>query len=185
LITEAHKTKTANIHNDFYVAKTLLYDVCGFELTNPLVEKESSEYGACCFNLNGHKVRFRVSKITPSKTGQFVSIWKRDEQGITQPFHEEEDFDLVIISCKTNENFGQFIFAKEVLMEKGIITGRAKKGKCGIRVYPPWDKTMSKQAEKTQRWQTNYFLRIDNSIDFEAAKKLVRSTTYKNESNIT
>jgi hypothetical protein len=71
------------IHDDFYVAKSLLYDKCGFNLTEPTAETESSEYGACHFKLNGNEIQFRVSKITPAKTGQFVTIWKRDEHGVT------------------------------------------------------------------------------------------------------
>jgi hypothetical protein len=175
LITDSSLPKTSSIHNDFYIAKSLLYDKCGFELTEPTAEKESYEYGACRFKLNGSEIRFRVSKITPTKGGQFVTIWKRDTHGLTQPFHEQEDFSFLIIFCRNNENFGQFIFPKKALAEKGIITGRGKKGKCGIRIYPPWDKPTSKQAEKTQLWQTNYFIRTDNAheIDLELVKKLL------------
>lgn len=165
------------IHEDFYVAKSLVYDKCGFELTEPTVENESSEYGACHFKLNGSEVKFRVSKITSTKSGQFVTIWKRGEQGVTQPFSETDELDFIIICSRSNENFGQFIFPKAVLMEKGIIIGKGKEGKRGIRVYPPWDKPTNKQAEKTQNWQTKYFIHINNSPNFDAAKKLLRMPT--------
>jgi hypothetical protein len=49
-------------------------------------------------------------------------------------------------------------FLKSVLADKGIITKNGKEGKRGIRVYPPWDIATNKQAEKTQSWQTKYFL---------------------------
>jgi hypothetical protein len=175
------------IHNDFYIAKSLLYDECGFNLTEPTIENESSEYGACHFKLNGNKIQFRVSKITPTKTGQFVTIWKRDQHGVTQPFHETDELDFIIICSRNNEKFGQFIFPKAVLVEKGIIMGKGKEGKRGIRVYPPWDKPTNKQAEKTQSWQTNYFLHIysNNSTDFDTANKLLSKTTHERESNIT
>jgi hypothetical protein len=59
------------------------------------------------------------------------------------------------------------------LADKGIISFNGKEGKRGIRVYPPWDVTTSKQAQQTQSWQIKYFLTIknDNSPDFNFAKK--------------
>ena len=179
--------KTRNvIHEDFYAAKSLLYDACGFELTEPIAENESSEYGACHFKLNGNEMKFRVSKITATKTGQFVTTWKRDEQGITQPFHETDKLDFIVICSRSGDNFGQFIFPKVVLAEKGIITTKSREGKRGIRVYPPWDKPTNKQAEKTQSWQTEYFFRIynNNSAELNAVKKLLKKATHKRESNI-
>jgi hypothetical protein len=76
------------IHSDLKVAKELVYDKCGFDLTDPKLNSESSEYGACSFGLNGKKIQHRVSKITPTKTGQFVAIWKRNKDGITEPFSD-------------------------------------------------------------------------------------------------
>ncbi|MGL4629999.1 MAG: MepB family protein [Leadbetterella sp.] len=102
----------------------------------------------------------RVSKITPTKTGQFVTIWKRNEEGITEPFDGKDDIDFVIIVSKRDDTIGQFIFLKSVLLEKGIFSLNGKGGKRGIRVYPPWDKVESKQAEKTQAWQKKYFVEI-------------------------
>jgi hypothetical protein len=61
------------------------------------------------------------------------------------------------------------------LADKGIITRNGKEGKRGIRVYPPWVITTNKQAEKTQNWQTKYFLIIekDNSTDIDLTMKLL------------
>ncbi|MNT01813.1 MepB protein [compost metagenome] len=44
----------------------------------------------------------------------------------------------------------------------------------GIRVYPPWDTTNSKQAQKTQNWQLAYFLNVpkDGLVDFSRVKAL-------------
>lgn len=172
---------TTTIHDDFFVAKSLFYDKCAFEFSAPIAENESSEYGACHFKLNGSEIKFRVSKITPAKTGQFVTIWQRDEQGLTQPFNETDDLDFLVISSRGNEGFGQFIFPKAVLVNKGIISGNDKEGKRGIRVYPPWDKPTNKQAEKTQSWQTKYFFHIDNnnSANVDTAKKLLSSSIHK------
>ena len=75
-----------SIHNDLKIVKELVYDKCGFDLTDLKQNLESKEYGACSFVLNGKTIQQRISKITPTKTGQFVTIWKRNENGITEPF---------------------------------------------------------------------------------------------------
>src|SRR5699024_7292144 len=152
----------------------LVYDKCDFELTTPKLNIESVEYGACTFKLKGKSILHRVSKITPKKTGQFVAIWKRNKEGITEPFDITDDFDFIIITARNKNNFGQFIFSKSLLADKRIITRNGKEGKRGIRVYPPWDVTTNKQAEKTQNWQTKYFLTIknDDSTNLELIKKL-------------
>lgn len=170
-------TDDNNLQNHLYSAKTLVYDKCGFDFGELISEDESQEYGACTFRLNGLKIKFRISKITPTKTGQFVTIWKRNQEGITQPFDLTDEIDFVIISSQNGDDFGQFIFPKSVLLDKGIMTGNDKEGKRGIRVYPPWDTVTNKQAEKTQLWQTEYFLTIYNSdkTNLNLAKQLFKT----------
>ena len=163
-----------SINSELEVVKELVYDKCGFDLTNFKQNLESAEYGACTFKLNGNTIQFRVSKSTPTKTGQFVTIWKRNKVGITEPFDISDDIDFIIIMSKSGKNFGQFILSKSVLVENGIITKNGKEGKRGIRVYPPWDITTSKQAEKTQSWQTKYFFAIkkDTKTNLDLIRKL-------------
>jgi len=175
MIKESTLTIINSFHSDLKIAKELIYDKCGFDITNPKLNSESAEYGACSFDLNRKTVQHRISKITPTKIGQFVTIWKRNKDGITEPFDILDDIDFIIITSKWGDNFGQFLFPKSVLVDKGIITKNGKEGKRGIRVYPPWDTTTSKQAEKTQSWQTKYFVTIknDNSTDLEMAKRLL------------
>ncbi|TKC06512.1 hypothetical protein FA048_14960 [Pedobacter polaris] len=144
--------------NNLAIAKNLIYDKCGFNFSELKIEEESAEYDACTFQLNSKSVLHRTAKITPTKTGQFVTIWKRDENGETTPFHVNDDFDLIIISTRNGDLFGQFIFPKSILLEKGIVSNPKKQGKRGIRVYPSWDITTNKQAKKTQLWQLNYFI---------------------------
>ncbi len=167
------------IYSDLKFAKELVYDKCSFDLTNLKQNLESVEYGACSFELNGKSIQYRVSKITPTKIGQFVTIWKRNKDGITEPFDISDDIDFIIITSKSGDKFGQFIFPKSVLADNGIITRNGKEGKRGIRVYPPWDVVTSKQAETTQNWQTKYFLTIkkDNTIDLDWTKKLFTKTS--------
>lgn len=163
-----------SFHQDLIKVKELVYDPCGFILTDFHLNAESQEYGACTFALNGKIIQHRVSKITPTKTGQFVTIWKRNKAGITEPFDIADDLDFIIITSKSADNLGQFIFPKSILAAKGIITKNGKAGKRGIRVYPPWDLASNKQAKQTQAWQLKYFLSITkNGTDFELAKKLL------------
>jgi hypothetical protein len=147
------------IENCLSIAK-LIYNKCGFNFSELKLEKESAEYDACTFQLNGKSIIHRSAKITPTKIGQFVTIWKRNENRQTEPFHINDNFDLIIISSRNGDLFGQFIFPKSILLEKGIISNNEKQGKRGIRVYPIWDVTTSKQAQKTQLWQTKYFVEI-------------------------
>lgn len=167
--------KTLNsFQNDLKNIKELVYDQCDFRLTNPQINMESKEYGACKFLLNKKAIEHRVSKITPTKNGQFVAIWKRNKDDKTEPYDILDPIDFIVITAKKNNNLGQFIFPKGILADKGIITANGKRGKCGIRVYPPWDITESNQAQKTQIWQTKYFLTIknDHSTDLNLARTL-------------
>jgi len=154
------------LHQDFYIVKDL-YAKHGLRVTELCEDPESAEYAACSYKLNGLAVKFRFSKITPKKTGQFVTIWKRNDEGITQPFDETDELDFVIVCSRQETNFGQFIFPKAVLVQKGIITGNGKPGKRGIRVYPPWDTTNNKQAIKTQQWQMKYFFDLQHGTSRE------------------
>ncbi len=154
--------------------KKLLFDKCGFEILNFEIEKESSAYCACQFEINKLKVLFRSAKITPTKMGQFVTLWKRNSTKNTiEPFEISDTIDLFVINVKTESNFGQFVFPKSVLVEKGIVTNK-KEGKRAIRVYPIWDLPESRQAKNTQNWQLDYFLEIplDETLDINKTKLL-------------
>lgn len=166
------------IPNELKTIKELVYEPCGFEFTQLSIHPESKEYGACFFALNGQKIEYRRAKITPAKTGQFVAIWKRNAAGITAPFDTNDNISFIIITVKNGEQLGQFIFPKAVLEARKIISFRGTGGKRGIRVYPPWDKTTSKQAEKTQKWQLNYFLPVKgtSAVSLSLAKQLLAGT---------
>lgn len=153
----------------------LIFKPCGIVLENVNAEPESREYFAHTFELNGRKARFRTAKITPTKTGQFVTIWKRNEKGITVPFSVSDANDFYIIATRKENHFGIFIFPKTVLHQNKILSDKAKDGKRGIRVYPIWDVTTNKQAQRTQLWQKDYFLEValDGRADLERAKVLL------------
>jgi hypothetical protein len=170
-----------SIPNELIFIKEILFDGYNFKMTQPTLEVESKDYGACRFKLNNLEILFRTSKITPTKTGQFVTLWKRIEKGPIQPFDNTDCIDLFIISTRNKTLFGQFIFPMSILIEKGIISHQGKEGKRAIRVYPPWDVTTSKQAQKTQKWQLDYFLEVkqDQTIDLNRAKLLFFSEVQK------
>ncbi len=120
-------------------------------------ETESTEYKACSYKIDEIKIIERTAKITPKKIGQFVTCWKRNANGITEPHKYSDDFDFFFIKVKNEERNGVFKLPKEVLIKHGILSTEIKDGKRGFRVYPSWDKPTSKQAIKTQLWQINYF----------------------------
>lgn len=151
------------LHQDLQIIKDNVYDKCGFDFNNLTIHEESKEYAACSFRLNKKTIEHRLSKITPTKTGQFVTIWKRNADGITASFDATDEIDYLIITTRNGNNLGQFIFPKSVLIEKGIFSQKGRDGKRGIRVYPPWDITTNAQALKTQQWQVQYFLAIPNN----------------------
>lgn len=165
--------------NPFYKeladAIDLVYNKCGFKCSDPIAEVESTGYGAYTFSINGNTVKYRVANITPTKTGQFVTLWKRIMNGPIQPFNISDDIKFYIISTRNDQFAGQFIFPPHVLYQQGILSGNNKEGKRATRVYPPWDIVTSKQAQKTQQWQSEYFLiiRKDGSTDLERAKMLL------------
>ncbi|MCD6039996.1 MAG: MepB domain containing protein [Gammaproteobacteria bacterium] len=162
---------------DFIEAKNRIYDPCGMECSQPIMEKESAEYGACTFKLNNFSVRFGVSKITPTKIGQFVTLWKRIGNSPIQPYDISDPFDFFIISTRKDDYFGQFIFPKSVLCKQAVLSVGEEGGKRAIRVYPPWDIALNRQAQKTQKWQLEYFLEVsqDKEIDRARVKMLYSS----------
>ncbi|MEQ8243978.1 MepB family protein [Fulvivirga sp.] len=153
-----------------------VYKPCGFELSGLKTESESKEYDACRFVLNGLKIISRSAKITPKKGGQFVTFWKRKGNEPIEPFHETDAVDFYVVNLRADDKLGQFVFPRSVLIKKGIISTDKKEGKRAFRVYPPWDTTNSKQAERTQKWQLDYFYEIGENIDFVKVKLL-----YKND----
>lgn len=149
-----------SIHPDLIAAQKQVYEPIGFVIEHFLIEKESQQYGASEFKMNHQTVKFRAAKITPTKMGQFVTLWKREEKGPIQPFDVNDPFDLVIISVRNPKHFGQFVFPKLLLYTQGILSKNGEGGKRAMRVYPPWDRATNQQAIQTQKWQEPYFFPI-------------------------
>lgn len=141
-----------------YVNK-IIYEPNDLTVKSVQEEKQNSKYGAGTFRLSSRTVRFRVANITPTKAGQFVAIWQKDENNKNQPYTYEEAPDLLVINTfKDESEFGQFIFPKEFLFKHNILRSSSTKGKMAIRVYSIWDKPTNEQAMKTQKRQLPYFV---------------------------
>jgi hypothetical protein len=141
----------------------LLYFPSDNEVIALVISAEGGTYHACTFAVANARVVYRKAKMTPTKSGQFVTVWKRDSSKLTVPYHENDPFDCFVITVVQEQKIGQFIFPKAILTVKGIISSNGKSGKRGIRVYAPWDVVTSKQALSTQKWQANYFHFVDEN----------------------
>jgi len=144
--------------NDFQQIQLQLSQLTNKKITDFVTDDECLEYLGCSFKLDDLKVKFRQAKVTPKKVGLFVTLWKRNAENKTEPFNVNDPFAFYIIAAKQENHFGIFIFPKDILSEKNILTSSKKEGKRGFRVYPDWTETTNNQASKTKAWQTNYFI---------------------------
>lgn len=151
---------TITILEELAEAMKFFKDTCGFNCSDPIAAAESTHYGAHTFYINKVPIQYRFAHTTPTKTGQFVTLWKRVGKGPIQPFDLSDEVGLFIVSVHHENQYGIFVFPKVVLHQKNILSDRFKDGKRAIRVYAPWDSTTNKQAQKTQQWQLNYFIEI-------------------------
>lgn len=154
-----------------------VYGPAGITLTRSVEpEAESSNDGACRFGLGGHDIVFRAARTTPTKVGQFVTLWKRSTPGgPIAPFDMHDAADFVVVHTANGEHQGQFIFDRRILIEQGIFSTPTTVGKRAIRVYPPWSVPLAKQAVNTQRWQLRYFLVLakDGTADARRTRQLL------------
>lgn len=151
-----------------------IYKRCALTISNYEPELQSKEYSACRFKLNGLRIISRNAKITPKKVGQFVTFWKRSKKGQIIPFEENDQIDFYTVQVQTENRLGQFVFPKSVLIKQGLISTEKKEGKRAFRVYPSWDITKNRQAERTQKWQLDYFIEITTSTNLETVAKLYK-----------
>ncbi|MCX4688774.1 MepB family protein [Kitasatospora purpeofusca] len=165
---------TAPVHGDLVAAKVLVYDPCGFACSLPVPEAESAEYAAHEFTLDGLAVRFRAARTTPTKVGQFVTVWKRSPAGPIRPFDATDPVDLFVISTRDDDHFGQFVFPVDALRRHDVVSADGAGGKRAFRVYPPWVTPASRQAARTQAWQLGFFLYLPQGgpVDLARAREL-------------
>lgn len=162
-----------NFHKALTYINELFYEPNNLVIKDVIEETQNTEYGAGVFQLNAKSIRFRVAKITPTKIGQFVAFWEKDDKNKNEAFSIEKATDLLVIHVFTHDQrFGQFVFPKEVLVQHNILKTATQKGKMAMRVYPSWDTLTSKQAIATQKWQLPYFVHLDDANSVAAQELL-------------
>ncbi|WP_345987901.1 MepB family protein [Chryseobacterium sp. Chry.R1] len=135
---------------------------------------ESEEYLGYNFRLNQYHIKFRKAKITPIKRGQFVTLWKRNQQTQqTGPFTISDPFDFYMIYTELQDKAGFSFFPKQILARQHIITSSAKEGKRGFRIYPNWDIPVNKQAAKTKSWQEKFFIDFSETDHMERIREIL------------
>ena len=163
-------------------AKEQLYDKLQWPLSELALEAAHAAYSGCTFKLNNVTILFRAAKLTPLKIGGFATLWKRPKpKGPIQPYGMGDSIDLFVIHIQKGTAAGQFIFPKLALYQQGILSYKGEGGKRALRVYPPWEKVPSKMAQKTQQWQSNYFLAYTEepaTLLNECAKKYTSYRVY-------
>ncbi len=87
---------------------------------------EARAYSGCWFTLTGaygteNRVVFRTAKVTPTKAGLFVTLWKRDDSGITRPYSVEDGVDEFWVVTETPNGYGYFAFTAQSLVDFGRI----------------------------------------------------------------
>lgn len=120
-------------------------------------EPENADYGGAVVRVGEERIRVRVGKTTPTKAGHFVTVWRRDEDGVSTPFADDDTVDSLLVSVRDEDRHGSFLFPVGVLRQQGIVSGAGSAGKRGFRLYTPWTSVSSAQAVKTRRWQGEYF----------------------------
>ncbi|MDM5152647.1 MepB family protein [Bacillus sp. DX1.1] len=161
-----------NFNNIIKNLDKIVYKPNNLMITNLKEEKQNSEYAGGIFQLNNKTIRFRVSKITPNKIGQFVSFWEKNENMQNQSFSYDPAPDLLVITCIDENKLGQFIFPKEILLKEKILKTQSQKGKMAMRIYPIWDNPVSDQAKKSQMWQLQYFVNLSDTNNLSIDKLL-------------
>ncbi|MBC9943841.1 MepB family protein [Leucobacter sp. cx-328] len=132
-------------------------------------EEQNTDYESGRVEIDGQWWRIRTARITPTKPGAFVAVWRRNAAGETEPFTDTDAcVGLLVFVTDTNagtdaDRHGVFAFTREHLAQLRITeqTGTAstprRQGKRGFRVYPGWCTGLNPQASRMQRAQLPAF----------------------------
>ncbi|WP_448606465.1 MepB family protein [Paenimyroides ceti] len=150
---------TTTLYPNFEFFRSCILEHGGPDLQEIAFDSESKAYEACEFLLNKRRIRFRAAKTTPKKSGQFVTIWKRNpESGVTMPWEKSDAIDFALLFCADAHKKGFLLLPEFVLEKQGLIATAQNKGKRGFRIYAPWDIATNAQAKKTKAWQLPFFI---------------------------
>lgn len=67
----------------------------------------------------------------------------------------------MVIVVIDDRHCGIFIIPKEEAISKKILSTKDCKGKMAMRFYPSWCTNLNKTAQATQKWQLDYFQKIE------------------------
>lgn len=124
-------------------------------------EEQNSDYESGVAMVSGQRWRLRTARVTPTKPGAFVAVWRRSEQGDTEPFPADEAIaGLAVFVVEGDQHRGVFWFTAEHLRELGVTGSKRHPGKRGFRVYPAWCTGLNRQATKTQTAQASAFVQL-------------------------
>lgn len=135
-----------------------------FELMN---EKWNEDYESILIKPKDDQEykRCRLAKKTPKKEGYFTVFWKKDQGNKNIPYTDKDLGDELVIVVIDNRHCGLFIIPKEVAISKKILSTKDCKGDCkgkmAMRFYPSWCTNLNKTAQATQKWQLDYFQKIE------------------------
>ncbi|WGD36793.1 MepB family protein [Lysinibacter sp. HNR] len=127
------------------------------EYEAPQLEPQNSNYQSGVVRLNGELWRIRTARVTPTKPGAFVAVWKRNERGKTQPFDTDDPATGLLVFVEERDRFGVFRFQACQLEIMGITASVSQPGKRGFRLYPSWCRALNTQAAHTQHEQALAF----------------------------
>ncbi len=121
-----------------------------------IAETQNSDYESGIVQIGEEAWRIRTARNTPTKPGAFLAFWRRDAEGNTTPFSDDDPAAGLIVFVEQDDRRGVFRFTAAHLAELGITSGR-RPGKRGFRVYPSWCVGLNVQATTTQRAQAPAF----------------------------
>lgn len=128
----------------------------------PEAEEQNSDYESGVVRLGDARWRIRTARITPTKPGAFVAVWRRNAAGTTEPFDAEDPTAGLLVYVVDGPHFGVFRFTTAHLVELGVIRSAAHAGKRGFRVYPGWSVGLNRAAERARAAQAAAFLDLSD-----------------------
>lgn len=129
----------------------------GVHLGAVTAEEQGSDYEACAADIGGARWRVRTARITPTKPGAFVAVWRRGPNGETEPFDADGATAGLLVLVPDGGRFGAFTFPGATMAALGVYSSERWAGKRGFRLYPTWCTGLNPQAERTRAAQARYF----------------------------
>ncbi|MGO4584919.1 MepB family protein [Arthrobacter sp. 2RAF6] len=125
---------------------------------------QNSDYESGVARIGKEQWRIRTARITSTKPGAFVAVWKRGDGGSTRPFTADESMSGLLVFVEEQERFGVFQFTKAHLISLGFVSSDLHPGKRDFRVDPEWCTDLNPQASRTQRAQGPAFVELPPSV---------------------